>query len=92
MLAEKVPHIKTPELKDIQVVFDNHYEIVKDRERLLPKIEFLERLAETTTMAVVTGRPREQAEWFLDKFKIRHLFQTVVCMEDGPPKPNPDPV
>jgi len=40
----------------------------------------------------VTGRPREEAEWFLDKQEITNLFHTVICMEDGPLKPDPAPV
>ena len=40
----------------------------------------------------MTGRPREEAEWFLDKEELTDLFPTVVCMEDGPIKPDPAPV
>jgi HAD superfamily phosphatase len=41
---------------------------------------------------VVTGRPRRDAHHFLDLHGIADCFSAVVCMEDGPPKPAPDPV
>ena len=40
----------------------------------------------------MTGRPREEAEWFLEKEGLTDLFQAAVCMEDGPLKPDPAPV
>jgi phosphoglycolate phosphatase-like HAD superfamily hydrolase len=41
---------------------------------------------------VVTGRPRAEAEWFLERTDVRGLFESVVCLEDGPNKPDPTPV
>ena len=29
---------------------------------------------------------------FLDQFALTPLFQSIVCMEDAPAKPNPQPV
>jgi phosphoglycolate phosphatase-like HAD superfamily hydrolase len=43
-------------------------------------------------LAVVTGRPRSDARRFLDEQGIADLFSTMVCMEDGPSKPDPAPV
>jgi HAD superfamily phosphatase len=40
-------------------------------------------------MAVVTGRPRKDCETFLKLHGLEHLFAVSVCMEDGPPKPDP---
>jgi len=54
--------------------------------------ESLERLAARFSLAVVTGRPRSDAERFLSEQGIAGLFLTVVCMEDGPSKPDPAPV
>lgn len=54
--------------------------------------EALERLAEKRPLAVVTGRPRSDAERFLEEQGIAGLFSAVVCMEDGPSKPDPAPV
>ena len=49
-------------------------------------------LADRLPLAIVTGRPREEAEWFLEREGLTDLFQAVVCMEDGPLKPDPAPV
>ncbi|GAB5031837.1 imidazoleglycerol-phosphate dehydratase [Nannochloropsis oceanica] len=43
-------------------------------------------------LAVVTGRPRKDCEKFLETHDIAHFFRVCVCMEDGPPKPDPFPV
>jgi len=43
-------------------------------------------------LAVVTGRPRHDAYQFLNQHDMVHFFKKVVCMEDGPLKPNPAPV
>ena len=43
-------------------------------------------------MYIVTGRPREQAKYFLKLHGIEDLFRGLVCMEDGPGKPDPQPV
>jgi phosphoglycolate phosphatase-like HAD superfamily hydrolase len=43
-------------------------------------------------LAVVTGRPREEARWFLGREGVANLFRTVVCMEDAARKPDPAPV
>lgn len=43
-------------------------------------------------MGIVTGRPRNDCAKFLKKYDLESLFPTCVCMEDGPPKPDPHPV
>jgi len=43
-------------------------------------------------LALVTGRPREEAGWFLERMKIADLFRAVVGMEDAALKPDPAPV
>ncbi len=65
---------------------------LRESEQLLVPVDVLSRLAERLPLAIVTGRPREEAEWFLDKEELTDLFPTVVCMEDGPIKPDPAPV
>jgi histidinol-phosphate aminotransferase len=65
---------------------------LRESERMLVPVDVLSRLAERLPLAIVTGRPREEAEWFLDKAELTDLFPTVVCMEDGPLKPDPAPV
>ena len=43
-------------------------------------------------LALVTGRPRADAEEALQRFQWQGLFASVVVMEDGPPKPSPAPI
>ncbi|HYX82874.1 MAG TPA: HAD-IA family hydrolase, partial [Gemmatimonadales bacterium] len=62
------------------------------RERAIVRREVLERLAARLPLAVVTGRPREEARWFLERERMADLFRAVVCMEDAPRKPDPAPV
>jgi len=42
--------------------------------------------------AIVTGRPRDEARWFVERAAIAASFQTLVCMEDAAAKPDPAPV
>jgi histidinol-phosphate aminotransferase len=65
---------------------------LRERESLIPSRALLHRLAGRLPMAIVTGRPRPEAAWFLDRAGIADLIRAVVCMEDGPAKPAPDPV
>ena len=68
---------------------------LRDRETLIPCTGVLEELRRRAThgMAVVTGRPRVDAEYFLRQHGIAHLFDAVVCMHDTPQgKPDPAPV
>lgn len=43
-------------------------------------------------VAVVTGRPRADAVRFLARHGMADLVEAMVCMEDGPAKPDPFPV
>ena len=64
-------------------------------ETLIPKKSTLEEICNRIgkeRMAIVTGRPRKDCDKFLKLHGIDHLFSVCVCMEDGPPKPDPFPV
>ncbi len=65
---------------------------LSERESLIPSVQTLRSLRDRARLAIVTGRPREEAEWFLERFGIADLFETLVCMEDAPAKPSPKPV
>jgi len=65
---------------------------LRESESLLVARELLERLAARRPLGIVTGRPRDEAVWFLEKTGIADLFGALVCMEDGPLKPDPEPV
>lgn len=61
-------------------------------ETLLPTRVLLQRLAANFPMAIVTGRPRPDAERFLDQHNIREFFRFMVCMNETASKPSPEPV
>lgn len=65
---------------------------LRRHESLIPRRDLLEDLAGSLRLGVVTGRPRRDAERFLEEHKIAHLFDAVVCREDAPSKPDPGPV
>jgi HAD superfamily hydrolase (TIGR01548 family) len=65
---------------------------LKFTETLIPPRKFLADLASSYPMAIVTGRPRVDSDWFLAHADIAEFFQTAICMEDGPLKPRPEPV
>lgn len=65
---------------------------LRERERLLISRTLLQRLAKRVKLGVVTGRPRSEAKWFLDRMGIRTLFDSIVCLEDAARKPDPAPV
>lgn len=49
----------------------------------------LRRLSTRLPLAIVTGRPRHDAERFLDAHGLTDCFATLVAREDGPIKPDP---
>ena len=61
-------------------------------ERLTIPPALLARWAARLPLAVVTGRPRADAERFLYNAQIAKHFTHLICMEDAPLKPNPAPV
>ena len=65
---------------------------LRERERLLLDVGLLAELSAACPLAVVTGRPRDDAEYFLHHHKIAQYFTWLTCMEDAPLKPKPEPV
>ncbi|MBX3361789.1 MAG: TIGR01548 family HAD-type hydrolase [Phycisphaeraceae bacterium] len=88
-------------LEDVIRTFESFYQgdpdnaararALADRILLIERAR-LEALARRFTLAIVTGRPRRDAERFLSHFGITDLFPVVVTMEDAPPKPDPRPI
>jgi HAD superfamily hydrolase (TIGR01548 family) len=60
-------------------------------DRLTVPRALLERWKSRVRLAIVTGRPRRDAERFLAEAGVADLFEVVVCMEDAPRKPDPAP-
>jgi len=65
---------------------------LRECETLIGGVAFLKRLRERWRLAVVTGRPRAEADWFLERFGIAAYFDAVICMEDAAAKPSAEPV
>lgn len=61
-------------------------------ETLLVDKAMLKRLCKSVPVAVVTGRPRPDAERFLVQHDIVECFDFMVCHGEAPSKPNPDGV
>ncbi len=95
LLAER--GVEVP-LEEVAARFETLYQGTEDepglytRERLLPSRDTLAALAVRLPLAVVTGRPRADAERFLSDAGVADLVTTVVAMEDAPGKPDPAPV
>jgi histidinol-phosphate aminotransferase len=86
------------ELSQVTATFESLYqgsgaEIgLRSRERLIPTASWLRELAARLPLAIVTGRPRLDAERFLREQGIAECFHVVVCREDAAIKPDPAPV
>ena len=64
-----------------------------DLETLIPDMKTMEELRKRANkVAIVTGRPRADCDKFLKLHNLDRLVDCSVCMEDGPPKPDPFPV
>jgi histidinol-phosphate aminotransferase len=71
---------------------DIHKKGFHEAETLIPDIQLLKKLKSKYKIGIVTGRPRRDTTRFMKAAGIADLFDAVVCMEDAPLKPNPDPV
>lgn len=79
-------------LQEVAARYQSLYLGLRERERLIPTRSLLERLSARRPLAIVTGRPRDEAEWFLAKAGIAGLITALVAMEDAPGKPDAAPV
>lgn len=85
-------------LAEVTERFEAHYKGgggrpgLRHTETLLADRTALEALAAKLPLAVVTGRPRRDAERFLEEMGVRDLFRSLVCHEDAPGKPDPAPL
>jgi histidinol-phosphate aminotransferase len=65
---------------------------LRERESLIPAASVIRELARRLPLAIVTGRPRAEAAWFLERSGLADVCRVRVCMEDAPAKPSPEPV
>lgn len=79
-------------LDDVIARFQEIYAEANSSERLIPDATELRELARRLPLGIVTGRPRAEAETFLERAGLTGMFGALVCMEDAPDKPDPAPV
>lgn len=65
---------------------------LRHTETLTVDPSWVAQLADSMPLAIVTGRPRKDAERFLTEFGVIDHFMVLICMEDAPSKPDPAPV
>ena len=63
--------------------------LIKNEKLLIDKRK-LEKLSSNYELTIFTGRPRKEAEFTLEYFKIEECFSSIICMEDCKEKPNPE--
>lgn len=85
---------KRPALSAIVRRFQGHYHGSYGRpglcegESLLIESGLLREITARFPSAIVTGRPRKEADSFLERYGISHCFRLIVAMEDAPLKPS----
>jgi len=86
------------DLIEVTEVFENLYQGtgdvagLREREQSLITPADLAAIAADRPVAVVTGRPRADAVFFLERFGLMPFVSVLVAMEDAPAKPSPAPV
>ncbi|MFN3976958.1 MAG: HAD family hydrolase [Aquificaceae bacterium] len=81
-------------LEDIVEVFNQFYTSLRDKERLILQREFFERLKDLGyPLGIVTGRPKEDMLYLLERFQLYPYFDFVVDEDSIPQeelrKPHP---
>jgi HAD superfamily phosphatase len=90
----------TVSLEQVTATFEQFYQGNGDvaglykLETLIPTRDTLMKLRQRSKpgMGIVTGRPRSDCDKFLRDFDLIDMFDVKYCMEDGPSKPDPEPV
>lgn len=62
------------------------------KENLILNINVIEKLGQKYSLGIITGRPKEEAEFFLKKNGIYNYFNTIICQEDVGLNEKPDPL
>lgn len=86
-------------LQQVTETFEDFYQGTGDTpglyrlETLIPfRDTLLELKKRSGKIGIVTGRPRNDCTTFLKTHDLEDLIDAAYCAEDGPSKPNPDPV
>ena len=90
-------HGETQSFADVKAQFESLYQGegsrpgLWTREKALVSTDQLRALTQRCILGIVTGRPRQDANRWLEHYDCASLFGSIVCMEDGPLKPDPAP-
>ena len=77
--------------KSIIRKFQSYYNKLKNNEKLILNKKLLKKLSNKYTLAILTGRPKNEAYYVLKKNKVAKYFKTIVFMQDvAKQKPNPE--
>ncbi len=87
LVRERSKHIT---LAAIRNVFQEAYEETKANEKWLLNTSLLSKLSSQYRLGIVTGRPREEALYTLEKFGVLKYFLSVITLDDVP-NDKPDP-
>lgn len=86
-------------LEQVTETFEEFYQGTADRpgladtETLIPSMAVMQELRKRADkVGIVTGRPLKDCQKFLQLHGLEGMVDACVCMEDGPPKPDPFPV
>lgn len=71
--------------------FQEFYNLFRKNEKLLIKIQTLQDLSKKYRLGIVTGRPRDEAGYVLNRFNVLKFFDAIIAMEDCGKKQKPDP-
>lgn len=84
-------------IEEVARSYEAHYQGagsvgLKAAETLAVDRQLLDDWSSRFPIGVVTGRPRSDAEEFLQRFDLERLMSVVVTRDDAPLKPDPEPV
>ncbi len=85
---------KAPPYQEVVEVFNDYYKKYRELEIVILDRNFFSLLKDYgKVLAIVTGRPREDLDFLLNRAKLRGLFSQIVCEDDLPSpklrKPSP---
>jgi HAD superfamily phosphatase len=75
-----------------QFYLGDHFSGLIQNEKWQADADMLEKLAHHYQLGIVTGRPRLEALYCLERFLVKSYFKTIITMDDVPlDKGKPDP-
>lgn len=97
LIEAKKPHSPAPSLQEVTDVFEEIYQGTDttpglcDTETLIPSRGLIQEIYWRCKgkLAVVTGRPIKDCQYFLKAHRLEEFFPVCICMEDAPAKPDP---